>query len=86
MQHGDLIPREVISTVPRITLTGMERLRVEQHKGLIVYRPEEIGFRTSCGLLRIEGEDLRFSMYAAAEAIITGQIRSVFFSDEGAGK
>ncbi len=77
--HDELFPREVTSNVPRITLTGHERLHVEQHKGLIDYAPENIVLRTSVGLMRVSGAGMRFSLYTASEALITGRIDSVSF-------
>lgn len=77
--HGELFPREVTSGVPRVTLTGHERLHIEQHRGLIDYAPENIVLRTSCGLMRISGAGMCFSLYTAGEALITGRIDSVAF-------
>ena len=78
----DLFPREVTSNVPRITLTGHERLHVEQHKGLIDYEPENIVLRTSCGLMRVAGAGMRFNLYTAGEALIIGRIDSVAFQQK----
>lgn len=80
--HDALFPREVTSGVPRVTLTGHERLHVEQHRGLIDYAPENIVLRTSCGLMRIAGAGMRFSLYTAGEALITGRIDSVAFQQK----
>lgn len=80
--QGELFPREVTSNVPRITLTGHERLHVEQHKGLIDYEPENIVLRTSCGLMRVAGAGMSFSLYTAGEALITGRIDSVAFQQK----
>ncbi len=77
--HGELFPKEVTSNVPRITLTGHEQLHIEQHRGLIDYSPESIVFRSSCGLVRIAGAGMGFSLYTSGEARITGQIDSVCF-------
>ena len=78
----DLFPREITSNVPRITLTGHERLHVEQHKGLIDYEPENIVLRTSCGLMRVAGAGMRFNLYTAGEALIIGRIDSVAFQQK----
>ncbi len=80
--HDGLFPREVTSGVPRLTLTGHERLYVEQHRGLIDYAPESIVLRTSCGLVRVSGTGMVFRMYTAAEALITGQIDCVCFQQK----
>lgn len=74
MMHHEIFPREVTGNVPRVTLTGHERLHVEQHRGLIAYSPEEIIFRTAAGLLRTAGAQLRFSMYTSGEALVNGRI------------
>lgn len=78
----ELFPREVVANVPRVTLTGRERLHVEQHRGLIDYEPEHIVLRTSCGLIRIAGAGMYFSLYSAGEALITGRIDSVSFQHQ----
>ena len=74
MMHHEIFPREVTSNVPRVTLTGQERLHVEQHRGLIAYSSEEIIFRTAVGLLRTAGAELRFTLYNAGEALVDGRI------------
>lgn len=74
---GEIFPREVTSNVPRITLTGLELLHVEQHRGLIAYSPDEIIFRTSVGMLQVKGGELGFRLYTAGEALVTGRIDSV---------
>lgn len=79
----ELFPKEVTSGVSRITLTGHERLHVEQHRGLVACQPEEISFRSSVGLLRITGEGLHFMRYSAEEALIGGLIRSITIKPEG---
>lgn len=83
MADRELFPREVTGNVPRVTLTGIERLHLEQHKGLIGYQPEEIVFRTSCGLMRIGGSGLRFASYSAQEALIVGRIGSIACEEAG---
>lgn len=77
--HAELFPREVTSNLPYVSLTGHERLHVEQHQGLLDYAPDSILLRTSCGLMRIDGAGMRFAMYNAGEATITGHIDSVSF-------
>ncbi len=79
MMNAELFPGEVISHVPRITLTGHEQLHIEQHRGLIDYSPENIAFRSSCGIVRISGAGMGFSLYTSGEARINGQIDSVCF-------
>lgn len=77
MDKGELFPKEVVSDMPRVTLTGSERVHVEQHKGLIAYQPEEVVFRVATGRLTVKGQELRFRLYTSGEAILTGHVDSV---------
>lgn len=86
MAEHELFPREVTSNVPHMTLTGTERLHVEQHRGLIAYQPEEIVFRTACGLMHVCGEQLHFRMYTSSEALISGQISGIHIDETGGGR
>lgn len=77
MDKGELFPKEIISDMPRVTMTGSERVHVEQHKGLIAYQPEEVVFRVASGRLTVTGQELRFRLYTSGEAILTGRVDSV---------
>ena len=82
----EIFPQEVVSRVPRITLTGGGRLQVEQHQGLVGYQQEEVLFRTACGVLRVTGGGLRFQAYSAGDALLVGRIDSVTLAGEGSGR
>ncbi|MBQ8556231.1 MAG: YabP/YqfC family sporulation protein [Clostridia bacterium] len=83
MQREPLFPKEVTGTVPRITMTGAERVHIEQHQGLMAYQEEEVVFRTSLGMLRISGSGLRFTSYTSGEAILTGSIQNIGIQPSG---
>lgn len=78
-----VFPAEVARGIPCITLRGTQSVCVEQHQGLIGYQPEEIVFRTDCGLVKITGQGLRFTVYTAEEATIEGVISGVNMSGGG---
>lgn len=79
----EFFPREVVTDVPRVTLTGSERLLVEQHKGLMACTAEMIDLHTACGVLRIEGSALVFLRYNGTEALIAGRIDAITLLPEG---
>ena len=83
MGERELFPKEVISNVPRVTLTGDERLHIEQHAGLIGYQADQVTFRTAQGMLRVEGDSLYFRLYTASEAVIGGNITGVVLETGG---
>ncbi|MGN0793346.1 MAG: YabP/YqfC family sporulation protein [Aristaeellaceae bacterium] len=86
MAVQELFPREVISGLPHMTLTGAERFHIEQHRGLIAYQPDEIVFLSEAGLVRVLGNALHFSMYTAAEALVSGEIHSIVIDRTGGFK
>lgn len=79
----DLFPREVMTNVPRVILTGAEMLEVEQHKGLVACREDEITLRTAIGLMTVAGTGLHMLSYNAQTAMIAGKISSVIMQPEG---
>lgn len=82
MQH-ELFPPEVTTGVPRVILTGDDKVWVEQHRGLIRCETECISLRTACGTLVISGQGLSLRRYTATEALVTGSIDSVAMQREG---
>ncbi len=76
MREG-LFPPEVTSDVPYIVLTGNGLVQVEQHLGLLSYQQDEITLKTSVGLLKLQGRELRFRRYTAREATISGEIEGI---------
>lgn len=84
METG-FFPKEVTGTVPLITLTGAEEVRVEQHRGLLSYQLDKVVFRTAAGLLTISGSTLRFSRYSAMEATLTGHISGIEMEETAGG-
>lgn len=83
MQGKSLFPAELTADVPRITITGTQLIQIEQHKGLMAYQQEDIALMTGTGMLRIHGKALRFRLYSASEAIISGEIESVSLGEGG---
>lgn len=72
-----MFPAEVTGQIPCITLRGMQTATIEQHRGVLVYHPEEVAFKTNTGLIRITGKDLQLCSYSASEALVTGTITGI---------
>lgn len=58
-------------------LYGTERLLVEQHRGILSYGTECIRIAATCGVLVVEGEDLRLCCMSRSQLVIRGKLRSV---------
>lgn len=84
MKLKDLFPAEIVTNVPRITMTGNELIQVEQHRGLITCLEDEVAFKTSLGVLSVKGKGLQFRHYSAQDAAITGEIMDVCLREDSA--
>lgn len=77
MMQEPFFPPEVTGQAVKTTMTGGNRVYIEQHQGLLGYTEEEALFRTAEGTLRIAGHSLRFALYTASEAVVTGEIDQI---------
>lgn len=69
-----------ISGLPRIELVGDRELRVEYHKGILAYGPEEIHISGGKLIIRVLGSNLELRGMNGTELCITGTIRAVEFT------
>ena len=53
---------------------GMDRVLVEQHRGIVSYGTERIRIGASYGFLVVEGDDLRLCCMSRAQLVIRGRI------------
>lgn len=66
-----------LAGLPRIELLGDREVRVEYHKGILAYGPEEIHISGGKMILRVLGSELELRGMNGTELCITGQIRSI---------
>jgi len=70
------LPAEVAGE-PKAELTGSSRLRMENHRGILAYGPEEILISGGRLVFRVRGKNLELMAMTAAELLIEGEIASV---------
>ncbi|MCI8651178.1 MAG: sporulation protein [Oscillospiraceae bacterium] len=70
------IPGETVG-LPRVEITGRHELRMENHRGILAYGPEEIVVSGGKLLVKIRGSELELRAMTAGELLITGTIWSV---------
>ncbi len=78
----ELFPREVVSGVPHVTLTGSELVHIEQHRGLMGCQTDEMVFRTASGTLTVRGDGLYLRRYTPEEAMVAGEIHQIQLTPE----
>lgn len=73
------LPENLLSSVPRTTLIGRERVLVENVGRVMRYTLTEAVFDTGAGLLTVQGEGLMLLELGESRVMLTGEIASVRF-------
>ncbi|MCL2699115.1 MAG: YabP/YqfC family sporulation protein [Defluviitaleaceae bacterium] len=68
------LPHEVTRNLPLITITGSERVSIENFKGVIEYTEERVRINTPCGVLRIAGRGLALKQVTSENILVTGGV------------
>ncbi len=71
------VPGDVLGGLPRIELIGTGELRMEQHRGILAYGPDEIHISGGKLVVRVKGSELELRAMTPTELLITGEIRVV---------
>ena len=70
------IPGEAAG-MPRVTITGFQRVHVENHRGLLEYSQERICVNSGRLVIRINGAGLELAAMSDMELVVTGKVSSV---------
>ena len=71
------VPGNIVAGLPRIELIGREELRMEGHKGILAYGPEEIHISGGTLVVQVRGAGLELRAMTPSELLIAGEIRTV---------
>lgn len=73
------IPQEVYSNIPKITVTGFERILIENYKAILEYQDFYIRLSTNIGIININGFELDLKEMTTEDLLISGKIDSIDF-------
>lgn len=76
------MPREIISNVPKITITAFDELIVENFKGILEYENFFVRISTYIGNVNINGFNLKLTQMNEEDILVQGKIESVDFENE----
>lgn len=71
------LPAEALAGVFRVTVTGKERILIENHRGVLAYTDTEVEVGGGTARLRIRGERLLLRAMNREMLLITGVIYSM---------
>ena len=71
------IPREVISDIPKITVTGFDEIFIENFKGILEYEDFFIRVKTEIGIININGFNLNLNQITDEDILVKGNIENI---------
>ena len=74
------LPADAVAGLPKLELVGDKELRVENHRGILAYGPEEIHVSGGAFLIKIAGEGLELRAMTGLELLVTGRIAQITLS------
>lgn len=74
-------PTEVISSTPKIEITGNNSLYIENHQGVKILTPEEIVIKLKTGFLIAQGKKISISEINKDFIFLTGIFNSFRFEE-----
>ena len=77
------IPVELSTNTPKITITGFERMLIENYRGILEYQDYFVRINTHIGILNINGFNLNLEEMTSDDLLITGKIESIDFEEVG---
>lgn len=73
------LPSDTILNLPRITTIGQFHAYIENHRGLLIFKDEEIQLKTMQGVVVITGSDFVIKTLLPEEILIEGTISAIRF-------
>lgn len=77
-EHLEL-PKDLALGESIVTLTGNNRLVIENYQGILDYQPECIRIALKHGQIEICGEQLKIAYYTSEDMKISGCIRQIIY-------
>ena len=72
------IPMDVAAGEPVITITGRQKVYIENYHRIVSFQEEEIKLQAKTCKIVVQGKRLRIEYYTKEEMLIAGQIGLVF--------
>ena len=71
------LPADRTEGLPKVEVIGTRELRMEGHRGILAYGPEEIHIAGGKQVVRVKGAELELRAMGPEELLITGEIFAV---------
>lgn len=73
------LPKDIILSVPRITIIGNNEITIENHKGIILFDRNIIKINTKVKVINIEGENFEILYIGDSTISVSGKFKSISY-------
>ena len=73
------MPREIVSEVPKITVTGFDEVIIENFKGILEYEEFFVRISTYIGNVSINGFNMKLTQMNEEDILVKGKIENISF-------
>jgi len=71
------LPQEVCSNIPKIIITGLDEMIIENFKGILEYEEFFVRINTHIGIVNVNGYNLNLENMTNDDIKVTGKIESI---------
>ena len=71
------LPQEVYSPIPKMIITGFNKMIIENFKGILEYEEFFVRINTSIGIVSINGYELNLENMTNDDIKVTGKIEAI---------
>ena len=76
------LPKDLVLTLPRITLVGDLQLVIENHRGIEDFDGSHVRIALERGTLVIKGDNLTLRSIHTDEIVVDGSIKALLFEED----
>lgn len=76
------LPKEIINGEPKIIVHGKSEIVIENHKGIEVFKENEIRVNSNLGIIKIEGTKLEIRFIGSETIALTGKLNNLSFEED----
>ncbi|EGT3615153.1 sporulation protein YqfC [Clostridium perfringens] len=76
------LPKEIINGEPKIVVHGKNEIIIENHKGIAVFKENEIKVNSNLGIIKIEGTNMEIRFIGSETIALTGKLRNLSFEED----
>lgn len=71
------IPKDAVLDVPRIIVDNNTKITVENHKGIVIFKRNEVKINSKIGVIDFEGDNFEILYIGENTLIISGNLKNI---------